>query len=76
MLQSNVGGVSVGFWWYGHGFIAYARKSCEISQGLEIENPSMWQAEGIVVPTSNKPQKLLLLKVARVLYKSNDNEKT
>ena len=45
MLQSNVGGVSVGFWWYG--FIAYARKSCEISQGLEIENPSMWQAEGI-----------------------------
>ena len=74
MLQSNVGGVLVGFWWYG--FIAYARKSYEISQDLEIENPSMWQAEGIVVPTSNKPQKLLLLKVMRVLYNSNDKEKT
>ena len=31
--------------------IAYATKSCEISQGLELKNPSMWQKENAVVPT-------------------------
>ena len=31
--------------------IAYATKSCEISRGLELKNPSMWQEESIGVPT-------------------------
>lgn len=31
--------------------IAYATKSCEISQGLEMKNLSMWQEESAVVPT-------------------------
>ena len=35
----TVSGVSVDFGWYR--YIAYATKSCEISQGLEMKNPSM-----------------------------------
>ena len=30
---------------------AYAKKSCEISQVLELKNPSMWQEESAVVET-------------------------
>ena len=30
---------------------AYAKKSCEISQVLELKNPSMWQEESAVIPT-------------------------
>ena len=30
---------------------AYAKKSCEISQVLELKNPSMWQEESAVVQT-------------------------
>ena len=43
----TVSGVSVHCRWY----IAYATKSCELSQGLEMKNPSMWQEESAVVPT-------------------------
>ena len=45
--------------------IAYTKKSCEISQALELKNPSMWQEESAV-----------LLKVTRVVNKSDDKEKT
>ena len=31
--------------------IAYATQSCEISQGLELKNSSMWREESAVVPT-------------------------
>ena len=31
--------------------IAYATKSWEISQGLELKNPSTWQEKSAVVPT-------------------------
>ena len=31
--------------------IAYATMSCQISQGLELKNPSMWQKESAAVPT-------------------------
>ena len=69
---------------------AYAKKSCEISQVLELKNPSMWQEESAVVETlyiifcspkitnlrSDKPQMLLLPKVTRVVYKSDDEYKT
>ena len=30
---------------------AYAKKSCEISQVLELKNSFMWQEESAVVPT-------------------------
>ena len=33
--------------------IAYAKKSCEISQGLKMKNPSMWQEESAIVPKSD-----------------------
>ena len=32
--------------------IAYAKKTCEISQGLELKNPSMWQDESAVAPNA------------------------
>ena len=32
--------------------IAYATKTCEITQGLELKNPSMWQEESAVVPNA------------------------
>ena len=71
--------------------IAYATKSCEISQGLELKNPSVWQEESAVAPAfflstfarlkqrtseSNNPQMLLLPKVTRVVYESHDEEET
>ena len=32
--------------------IAYATKTCEITQGLELKNPSMWEEESAVVPNA------------------------
>ena len=33
------------------GGTAYVTNSCEISRGLELKNPSMWQEESAIVPT-------------------------
>ena len=71
--------------------IAYATKSCERSQGLDLKNPSMWQEESTVVqtfyinfcsPKMTNLRKLqasnaaTLAKVTRVVYKSDNEEKT
>ena len=32
---------------------AYVTKCCEVSQGKEMKNPSIWQEESVVVPKSD-----------------------
>ena len=69
--------------------IAYATKNCEISQGLKMKNPSMWQKESAVLPTfyiifcspkitnlrKHQALKAATSAVMRVIYKSDNEEK-